>query len=108
MDSRFQGPDAMDYSIFRAYDIRGLYSRRNQSGCLLRHRAGYCQVFNPASVAIGMDVRLSSEPLKEAWPRGITEAGADVIDHGKVTTDSVYYAVGGLRLLRRHCHFRLP
>jgi phosphomannomutase len=84
----------MDYSIFRAYDIRGVYpSELNPDICYSIGQA-YCQVFKPKNVAIGMDVRLSSPLLKEGLIQGILDAGHDVIDLGKVTTDMVYFAVG--------------
>jgi phosphomannomutase len=87
-------PPEMDYSIFRAYDIRGVYpGELNPDICYAIGQA-YCQVFNPKNVAIGMDVRLSSAPLKEGLVQGILDAGHDVIDLGKITTDMVYFAVG--------------
>lgn len=87
-------PGTIDYSIFRAYDIRGTYpSDINEDTCYAIGR-GYCYIFKPKNVAVGMDVRLSSAPLKEALIKGILESGVDVIDLDKVTTDMVYFAVG--------------
>jgi phosphomannomutase len=84
----------IDYSIFRAYDIRGLYPTEiNEAACYAIGKA-YCQVFKPQNIAIGMDVRLSSPPLKESLIQGILDAGSDVIDLGKITTDMLYFAVG--------------
>ncbi len=84
----------MDYAIFRAYDIRGIYPEQiNPDVCQAIGRA-YGQVFQPETFAIGMDARLSSPDLKEGLIAGMLEAGSDVIDLDKVTTDMVYFAVG--------------
>jgi phosphomannomutase len=41
-------------------------------------------------------MRLSGEALEGAFIRGVTEAGADVLDIGLVSTDALYFAVGHL------------
>ena len=84
----------MNYDIFHAYDIRGIYpSEVNEEACYAIGKA-YCYVFKPKDVAVGMDVRLSSPLLKESLIKGILDAGSDVIDMGKITTDMLYFAVG--------------
>ncbi|HZC18256.1 MAG TPA: phosphomannomutase/phosphoglucomutase, partial [Rubrobacteraceae bacterium] len=47
-------------------------------------------------VVVGRDMRLSGEALEEAFIQGVTEAGADVLDIGLVSTDALYFAVGHL------------
>ena len=94
MDVKSGQSPVMDYSIFRAYDIRGVYPGELSPDICYAIGRAYCQVFHPENIAIGMDVRLSSEPLKEGLARGIIESGCDVIDLGKITTDMVYFAVG--------------
>jgi phosphomannomutase len=47
-------------------------------------------------VVVGRDMRLSGEPLEDAFVRGVTEAGADVLNIGLVSTDALYFAVGHL------------
>ncbi len=42
------------------------------------------------------DMRTSSGPLAAAFARGVTSAGADVIDGGLGSTDMLYYASGSL------------
>jgi phosphomannomutase len=87
-------PRAINYGIFHAYDIRGTYPDEiNEATCYAIGK-GYCQVFKPENIAIGGDVRLSSQSLKEALIQGIRDAGVDAIDLGNVTTDMVYFAVG--------------
>ncbi len=82
-------------AIFKAYDIRG----RTDTGELdatLYERAGSALVslLDATEVAVGYDCRASSRGFFEAMARGITGAGADVIDLGEVSTDAVYFYSG--------------
>ena len=84
-------PDA----VFKAYDLRG----RTDTGELdaeLYRRVGWAlvELLRPETVAVGRDCRLSSRGFFEALSRGITEAGADVVDLGEVPTDLVYFWSG--------------
>jgi phosphomannomutase len=49
-------------------------------------------------MAVGRDMRLSSPAMQEAFMRGATSAGAEVLDLGLVGTEMVYFAVGSLGL----------
>jgi phosphomannomutase len=46
------------------------------------------------TVVAGRDMRPSGKSLFEAFARGASEAGADVVDIGLVSTDALYFAVG--------------
>jgi phosphomannomutase len=84
----------MNYDIFRAYDIRGVYpSELNEADYYAIGKA-YCYVFKPKEVMVGMDVRPSSPSLKESLIKGILDSGVDVVDTGNITTDMLYFAVG--------------
>ena len=48
----------------------------------------------PKTIAVGRDMRLSSEELADNLIRGINDSGVDVIDLGLCSTDGLYYAVG--------------
>src|SRR5262245_65636689 len=54
--------------------------------------------FEPCSVALGHDMRLSSPALAAAAAEGITDAGADVAELGLVGTEMLYHAVTELGL----------
>jgi phosphomannomutase len=88
----------MDESIFKAYDIRGLYP--DSLNEVLTQKIGRAYVnylgLSGSRVVVGRDMRLSSEPLEDAFIQGVTEAGADVLDIGLVSTDALYFAVGHL------------
>ena len=64
--------------------------------------------FRTEKVAVGRDVRLSSEPLAAALIRGLTEGGADVLDIGLCGTEEVYHATfsrdldGGIMVTASH------
>jgi len=49
-------------------------------------------------VAVGRDMRESGDRLFEAFARGASEAGGNVLDVGRVSTDALYFAVGKYQL----------
>src|SRR5881396_2403805 len=88
----------LDPKVFKAYDVRGIYpDELDEAGAYAIGRA-YVDEFEPRSIAVGRDMRLSSPSMAEAAIRGAAEAGADVLDIGLVGTEMVYFAVGDLEL----------
>jgi len=84
----------VDLSIFKSYDIRGTYPEQlNEAVADLIGRA-FVQLLRPSSIAVGRDMRASSQPLFAAFARGACAQGADVVDLGMTTTDELYFAVG--------------
>src|SRR3989344_5014727 len=81
-------------SIYRNYDIRGLYPNEITEDEV--EKIGYAIVknFGTKKVAVGYDIRPSSLPLKNALIKGLTEAGCNVVDLGLVTTPMTYYVCG--------------
>jgi phosphomannomutase len=89
---------ALDPKAFKAYDIRGVYpSELDEDGAYAIGRA-YVEVFEPKSIAVGRDMRLSSPTMAEAVIRGAADGGAEVADIGMVGTEMLYFAVGELAL----------
>ncbi len=88
----------MDESIFKAYDIRGLYPDALNEDVARQVGRAYVRYLDLSGsrVVVGRDMRLSGEALEEAFVEGVTEAGADVLDIGLVSTDALYFAVGHL------------
>jgi phosphomannomutase len=83
-------------SIFKAYDIRGIYpSEVNEETAYLIGRA-FVDFLGCRNVVVGRDMRGSSAPLFAAVSQGIIEQGADVIDIGMCSTPMSYYANGRL------------
>ena len=54
--------------------------------------------FEPRSIAVGRDMRLSAPAMAAAVIEGAADGGADVLDLGMVGTEMLYYAVGELGL----------
>ena len=86
----------MNPHIFREYDVRGLVvedltpetveALGRAYGSRIREAGG-------SRVAVGMDVRLTSPPLRDSLVRGITAAGVDAVTLGVTPTPAVYFAV---------------
>ena len=88
----------LDPKVFKAYDVRGLYpADLDEAGAEAIGRA-YVEQFEPRRIAVGRDMRLSSPSMAQAFIRGASTAGADVLDLGLVGTEMVYFAVGSLGL----------
>jgi phosphomannomutase len=83
-----------DSSIFKAYDIRGVVPEQMNSEIAYRIGNALASYLKPTSIAVGRDMRLSSEELSDALARGIVDSGVDVVDVGLVSTDALYFAVG--------------
>jgi phosphomannomutase / phosphoglucomutase len=87
--------------IFRAYDVRGkvgiditpeVFEPIGRAyGTLVSRRGG-------RAVALGMDNRLTSPPLKEAFTAGVLAAGVDVVDIGVNHTPLMYFATAHWKL----------
>ena len=84
----------MNWDVFRAYDIRGIYPDHIDEEAYYRIAKAYVYLFKPSTMVVGMDARLSSPPLKASLIRGFLDAGVDVVDIGEITTDMLYFAVG--------------
>src|SRR5450755_2923315 len=84
----------VDLGIFKSYDIRGTYPDQLDEGVAERIGRAFVQFLHPSAVAVGRDMRASSQPLFEAFAKGVTGQGADVVDLGLTSTDELYFAVG--------------
>ena len=88
----------LDPSVFKAYDVRGIYPSQLDEDGAYRVARAYTEHFEPRGVAVGRDMRLSSPSVLAAVTDGITDAGADVADLGLVGTEMLYHAVAELQL----------
>jgi len=85
----------VDPSIFKAYDIRGIYPNQIYEEIAYCIGQAYAAVIRPkGKVLIGHDVRIHSPNLKEMAIKGLLDAGVDVCDVGMITTDMLYFGVG--------------
>jgi phosphomannomutase len=85
-------------AIFKAYDIRGLSPSELNPPLARRIGTAFVDYLQAKTIAIGRDMRDTSPDLAEAFTEGATSQGANVIDVGMVSTDTLYFAVasGGL------------
>lgn len=85
----------VDSSIFKAYDIRGIYPEQLNVDVAYAIGQAYAGIIRPdGPVVIGQDVRLHSEELKKAMIDGLLDAGIDVVDVGLISTEQIYFATG--------------
>jgi len=110
----------MDPTIFKAYDIRGVYpeqlneedawkigsaTARFLPSLLHGYERGQA---HSRSVCVGRDMRTHSEPLAQALSEGIRAAGTNVIDIGMIDTPQMYFAInflntcGGVQVTASH------
>jgi phosphomannomutase len=82
--------------VFKAYDVRGLYPEQLDEELARRIGRAFIELTGAGSLAIGQDMRPSSEPMAEALADGATSQGADVIRVGLCSTDMLYYVSGAL------------
>jgi phosphomannomutase/phosphoglucomutase len=94
-------------SIFKAYDIRGIYPSEIDEHVAYRIGATFGTLY-PGKIAVGCDTRLSGPQLKEYFINGVCSAGSDVLDIGVVTTPAVVFAIkqyncdGGVNITASH------
>ena len=97
-----------DSSIFKAYDIRGIYPGEIDEEAARAIGAGFAAYLDARRIAVGRDMRLSSPALAAAFIDGATSQGTDVVDYGMIPTDMLYFAVardghdGGVEVTASH------
>jgi phosphomannomutase len=85
-------------AIFKAYDVRGTYPDEIDEDAARRVGAALARFTEAPKVAVGRDMRTSSEELARAFAEGASGAGAEVVDLGLVSTDGLYFASGKLNV----------
>jgi phosphomannomutase len=98
----------LNLSAFKAYDIRGrIPDELNPQLVYLIGRA-YAAFVKPRQVAVGRDIRLTSDQFATELIRGLTDSGVDVLDIGLCGTEGVYFATfyyeldGGVMVTASH------
>ncbi len=100
-------------SIFKAYDIRGIYPSELNEEVIYKIGRAYAVLIQKENkgkltVAVGEDMRLSSPKLKEALVKGLVTQGVNVVEIGLVSTPTFYFAVanygydGGMQVSASH------
>ena len=98
----------IDASIFKAYDIRGLYPSEFSDATARAVGRGFVAYLGASTIGVSRDMRVSSPALAAAFIEGAREQGANVIDYGMLGTDQLYFAVvsdsldGGAQITASH------
>ena len=86
----------------KAYDVRGLVPDQLSDEVATAIGAAFADVVaapeGASAIVIGHDMRPSSPSLADAFARGVTSKGLDVVLVGLCSTDGLYYASGALDL----------
>jgi phosphomannomutase len=83
-------------TIFKAYDVRGLYPDEIDEDVARRVGNAFAVFTGAERLVVARDMRPSSVPLSAAFIEGATLAGASVVDAGLASTDLIYFASGRL------------
>src|SRR3989344_7697163 len=90
----------MNTSIFKSYDIRGIYPSELNEEAARQIGVAFAR-YNAApgsaglkKVAVGQDARISSPALFAALVEGLLSQGVQVHDIGQVPTEGLYFAMG--------------
>ena len=95
-------------TCFKAYDIRGKLGTELNEEIAYKIGRAYGQIYQPKTIVIGCDMRLSSESLKQATIQGLTDAGVNILDLGMTGTEEVYFGAfhldvqGGIEITASH------
>lgn len=95
-------------TCFKAYDIRGRLGDELNQEIAYRIGRAYGEYLKPAAIAVGGDVRESSNSLKLSIANGLMDAGVDVVDIGLTGTEEIYFAAqhlavdGGIEVTASH------
>ncbi len=85
-------------SIFKAYDIRGTYPEEINGDVAYLIGRAIALFVGGKKIAVGKDMRSSSDELEESLIEGILDEGVDVVKLELATTPMVYFSSGRLKV----------
>ena len=80
-------------SIFKAYDIRGIYPTELNEELAYKIGKAAAKFFNTDTFVVGSDVRISRDAIFNNFTKGLMAMGVNVVNIGVVTTPLVYWTV---------------
>ena len=98
----------LNLAAFKAYDVRGRIPDELNADLVYQVGRAYAAFVKPKRVAVGRDIRLTSEEFAKDLIRGLTDSGVDVVDIGLCGTEGVYFATffygfdGGIMVTASH------
>lgn len=81
----------MDKSIFKSYDIRGVYPSQLNDEIAFKIGQAFVNYTNVKNVVIGRDGRIGSPALFNSLMKGITSQGCNVFSIGETPTEGMYF-----------------
>lgn len=105
---------ALEETMFREYDLRGIFDQELTTDFARRLGAVYCEYLHEKlgkedfAISVGRDVRLSSDNLAVALIEGMVSQGAKVYDLGPCPTPLLYFSLfhlnvdGGIMITGSH------
>ncbi len=93
-------------SIFKAYDIRGLYGSEMNETTAYEVGRGFARVLanlrdrkpGDLRVGLGRDMRLTAPSMAASLEKGLVDEGVTVLNAGMVPTELLYHLVGSREL----------
>ena len=85
-------PKEINPSIFKAYDVRGLYPKEINENAVYNIGRALVAHTGAEKVVVGFDMRGTSLKIQESLVKGITDQGADVFKIGLSSTPMLYFA----------------
>lgn len=96
----------MNASIFKAYDVRGLYPEQINGEIVGKIAVAVAKKLKCKKIIVGYDARLSSPTLHQAVMKALNSY--EVVDAGMITTPMLYFLVtklkadGGIMITASH------
>jgi len=90
----------VDPSIFKSYDIRGIYPEQVNKEVAYKIGRAYGQFLkaenkkDQSTIIVSRDMRLSGGELHQSLVEGLIDQGVNVVDIGLASTPTMYFAVG--------------
>ena len=100
------GPGSVPPSIFKAYDVRGVYGTEMDGDTAYLIGRAFARVLadlrgkqpGELRVGVGRDMRLQAPEMAERLRAGLVAEGVEVLDAGMVGTEMLYFLVGAREL----------
>ncbi len=83
-------------SVFKAYDVRGLYGSELDEALARKIGAAFVTVTGAKSLVVGRDMRESAPRIADAFIDGAARSGAAVTRIGLASTPMAYFGIGHL------------
>lgn len=81
-------------NVFHAYDVRGRVPEELNTHFFELLGKAYVHFMNAKKIAVGHDIRPESKEFLDAFIKGATQMGCNIVNYGEIATEMVYFGVG--------------